>query len=407
MKAWWSRWSFPLYMVVALAGFSPLRELGCVPSPGELGLLLWLPWMAPRLLRRPLAHLPFLPLPLALLLAWLFLGSALQQALAGWLALKLVAQFSGCFMLYLVCESWLFGEPERQARLEATLVFIAALVGLVCAAQMVLGPIRAATIMPWGPDWTIFYEGLGFRTYGLLDNPLLAGSLMTVCLPLALAHWRTGLRFRLALGLILLGILFTGSRSCIAVALLILACQCLQRVRHVLLGLLAAPVLIAMVLLSPFGSRFAAMSDPMADENLVNRFAASGAALCMIADAPLFGVGPGAFSEVYGAQYKPLASQDQVSAYTSDNLILQLTAEGGLPAGALALIAFLWAIFTALRWSPWQRGISTALLAHALLSLVVALFATPLMWLLMILFALAERSRDKKRAETYPAVVGP
>lgn len=407
MIAWLGRWSFPLFLAMAIASFSPLRELGVVPSPGELGLLVWLPWALIQLLKRPLVSVPLLPLPFALLLAWLFLASALQHTFEGWLAFKQAAQFTGYFAMYLTCATWLKGGEDRAGRLEAMLVGIAALVGLSCMLQMALGPQRCAALMPWGPEWTIYYSGLGFRTYGLLDNPLLAGSLMTVCLPLALARWHQGLLFRAAIGAIGVGILFTGSRSCIAVALLVIASQCMGRPSRVLMGGLALPILALVVMASPFGSRFSTLSNPMADENLLNRFGASGAALCMIADAPFFGVGPGAFGEVYGAHYKPLSSQDQISAYTTDNLILQLTAEVGLPAGALALLAILWAIFTAWRYSPWQRGLSAALIAHVLLSLVVALFSTPMMWLLMVLMALGEHAGDKKNVKSSPVVVGP
>ncbi len=407
MSEWIGRLSFPLFLALAITSFSPLRELGMVPSPGELGLLAWLPWALTSLFRRPLLSIPFLPLPLALLLAWLFLASACQQTFAGLLAFKQAAQFTGYFAMYLACAAWLRGGEGRADRLEASLVWMAALLGLCCFVQMVLGPQRCAVWMPWGPDWTIYYSGLGFRTYGFLDNPLLAGSLMTICLPLALARWHQGFPHRVATLVLGLGVLFTGSRSCIAVALVILASKWVGRPSRVLMGSLALPILVMAVLASPFGSRFCSLSDPLADENLANRFGASGAALHMIADAPWFGVGPGAFGEVYGAAYKPVSSQDQVSAYTTDNLLLQLTAEAGLPAGFLALAAISWAISTALRNSSWRRGLSATLIAYALLSLVVALFSTPLMWLLTVLMALGEHTGAQKKVKSSPVAVDP
>lgn len=389
-------WGFPLFLAFAICSFSPFRAYVFEPSLGELllvaaGPAVLLGWF--QLTGRQLPRFPILGL---LILGGMFVSASMQQFEASFKAFKMPITFCLHGVLYLWGAAWLQsrGNKGRQS-LNGWLVLIACANACVCMVQMVLGPITADALMPWGPEWTTSYEGLGFRTYGLLDNPLLAGSLMTICLPLALERAlqsQSNLRW-VPTCIIAVGILFTGSRSCMVVAAMLSASLLLPSLKpsRLVLAILPVAAALALILATPFASRFLDLLERGGDGNLQNRLWATTAALEMIGDNPVLGVGPGMFAETYGAHYKPVHAQDQESAYTTDNLLVQLAAESGLPAAILAFAAWSWMLMSSIRHrKQHSNGLTHALMAYGLLSMMVVLFATPVMWLLMALFASCE-----------------
>lgn len=395
------RYFFPIYLLLAMISFSPFRELVARPSVGEIVLALVMPMIALKTLVLPGHQLARFPMLAMVILAWMWLSAGLQDYQPTMASFKMPLAFVSYLALYLWSYGWLqHWGPQASKWLERTILLTAIIFVSVCILQMVLGPDLSAVLMPWGPEWTTAYTGWGFRTYGLLDNPLLVGTYLTICLPFALERLLEGRRTALAFaGLIYVGILMTGSRSCMLATLLVTVFQVGPRLKPSAMILSLAPLaaVVALVLMSPFGARFIDLVRTGGDENVANRAWATQSALVMIYENPLFGVGPGQFANAYAAHFKPVLSQDDRTAFTPDNLLLQLAAECGLPVAGLCLLAYVFMLTTAISNSRnGQRAAVFALLAYGLLSLGVALYATPIMWLMIVLFAHIESQRTDR-----------
>lgn len=388
---------FPLLIIFALLSFSPYKNYLPGPAPGEwMSLLCLLPAIHGLLKNKRQDQL--IQGVMAVALASMLMLSALFQKtdLDSLDAFKLPFQWFLFAGLLLFTHHFLnLGGLRALDRIRNALLFAAFLTAGLSLVQFALGPTLSFSLMPWGPDWTPYYTRLGFRTYSFFDNPLLTGCFLTVVLPLSfdrllaarrrMVHW-------LVFVFIGLGILVSGSRSCQLLTPILLILMAWPRFQF--MGRFACVAVciagFSLVLVSPLGDRFLDLFSFHGDANLNNRVVAVDAGLAMVSDAPLLGLGPGLFSEAYAQHYRPIQSQIDESAYTLDNLLFQLACEAGVP------FAFLCFLFFLMTWNrAWHhrrhigRGPFFSLLAFALLSLGVALYATPLMWLFILLSAVS------------------
>lgn len=200
-------------------------------------------------------------------------------------------------------------------------------------------------------------EEESWRLAGPLGDPNYYGQLLVMALPIAAAlalAERGVVRVGgiLGTGAILLAILFTFSRGALIGVMVMLTLTALTlRWRWSAVIVVGAVIAIAASIATQgLGERLSAISQAVlavfestqfvADPALAQRLSVNGAALQMISDAPLLGVGVGQF---------PLRYPDFALAYGFDvgapaeahNLFLQLTAEGGFVTLAvfLALLA--------------------------------------------------------------------
>lgn len=385
-------------LVFSFLSFSPYRKLMPGPSPGEMLILAILPFIVVRFACLKVSETPNL-FPLGLVaLVLLYTGALLQTTDVGLTATAFKMPFQWTLHAAVFCGFYLWLKADighRLPILERGLILLAVACSLLCVFQMILGPIRSMAWMPWGPSWTVWYTRWGFRTYGCFDNPLLTGVLLSMIWPLALHRAQQRLRKtdKLACALILLGVILTGSRSCVLVLFLFGLIQMGPRLKfssQMIMGLLALGCFV-LILLSPMGERFRSAIEKGSDANLSHRIHVVEAGLAMISDQPLLGVGPGMFPYAYAWHYKPILSQDDPSSYTLDNTIFQLTTEVGLPFGAVCLVIFGYLLSLAFfRDNQQGRPLVFVILVYGLLSMMVALYSTPVMWLLMIIFAIIE-----------------
>ena len=391
----------PLMIFLAFISFSPYREFLPGPSPGEWFSVLFAPIIAMIFLRLKRREMPpFIGFALLLCLL-LFASSVFQQEETRLSAYKMPFQWILLGVVFGGVYLWLLRRKTHFTYLEYTMIAVACALALACLVQFIIGPDATYRYMPWGPVWSRWYSRWGFRTHGLLDNPLLTGTFLVTIWPLVLQRVIDGKKWFLAPGALLaLGILLTGSRSCILVLLVITILQVAPRLRvygQVVL-VISALTAFAIILMTPVGERFLSILRFGGDTNLLHRMVVTEAGVDMLADHPFLGVGPGLFAKAYGTTYKPIQGQDHVSSHTLDNLIFQLACEVGLPFAMICCLVFLYMITSALRQNePFGNGLFYAMLAYGVLSIVVALYATPLMWLLMILFAMVESRNTELR----------
>ena len=384
-------------LVAAFLSFSPYRKVMPGPSPGELLVLIMAPMVAVRFVLLPSRKAPNLFALGLVALVLLYMGALLQTTQHGlsFDIFKMPLQWTLHAVVFCGVYLWLVDDIGRRLPLlERGLVMMAVACGLLCCLQMLLGPLPSISLMPWGPSWTEWYSRWGFRTYGFFDNPLLAGVILTMIWPLALHRAFAGTRAaKPACFIILLGVVLTGSRSCVLVLFLLTLIQMAPRLKvsGQLIMATGAMAGFVLIILSPMGERFRTLVANGGDENLTHRVVAVEAGFAMINDQPLTGIGPGLFADAYAHHYKPILSQDDPSAYTLDNTLFQMTAETGLPFGAVCLVMFGYLMALVVFFDNSKgRPLAFMMLAYGLLSLMVALYATPVMWLLMVIFAMIE-----------------
>lgn len=214
--------------------------------------------------------------------------------------------------------------------------------------------------------FSLGFLGLKFGAYGILaggarfvqgvegfhaENNTLALGLATalpLCwqgVQLCRALWAKAMFGTLVFGSIA-AIVMTNSRAgvlSLAVALLLLVWSSKYRVRaFILLGVLSLPGPI--LVWSTLKSRMATLSDPLSEGSAMARYELNLAALKVIKDHPLFGVGFGSdnFSSI-SLKYKILNMDKQQVAH---NNYLQMAADSGIPA----LVIYGWLLFGAIVW---------------------------------------------------------
>ncbi len=145
-------------------------------------------------------------------------------------------------------------------------------------------------------------------------------------------------------GLFIWSIIITGSRGAFVgfVATLI---YILYKEKKLIVGLIVAAFLAApatYLVSDEYVNRIKSIGEYKEDVSVEIRFQVWRAALSMIADHPLFGVGTGNFATAYGSFYK---AAGDLSSYTSPhNIFVQVFAELGM-LGIIVYLAFMAAIF--------------------------------------------------------------
>jgi probable O-glycosylation ligase (exosortase A-associated) len=145
-------------------------------------------------------------------------------------------------------------------------------------------------------------------------------------------------------GLFIWSIVVTGSRGAFVgfVATLV---YILYKEKKLIVGLIVAAFLAApatYLVSDEYVNRIKSIGEYKEDVSVEIRFQVWRAALSMIADHPLFGVGTGNFATAYGSFYK---AAGDLSSYTSPhNIFVQVFAELGL-LGIVVYLAFIAAIF--------------------------------------------------------------
>ena len=239
--------------------------------------------------------------------------------------------------------------PEQRRRLLQAIVVVAAAVAAVGVVEVFLGrPLLRTELPPHA------------RPFGPFANRNHAGLLLVLALPLAAAVTpRTALR-PATITLLLLGLLLNGSRGALLAAVGIgLFALATGRGATRLRWLGGAALLALLVLPSHAWQR-------RGDAATVDeRLALAGDALRMAADAPLTGIGLGAFCTAY-PPYQTVARDLRFRHAECEPL--ELLVEGGVPLLLLALLAGAVLVRTAWRVArhPAASGTGRALATSAL-----------------------------------------
>jgi O-antigen ligase len=324
-------------------------------SNSLLGLtVLALPWTLRRRPAVPWALLAPLIVPLGVYVLWL--AGAIAASVEPGLSVRATSEIFSLATLFLA--PLLVRDERAVRRLVDGLIAVAALLALWGLAQVL-----------WG------YGDLDRRIRGPFSHYMtFAGFLLIADLFLlaqmtfgrgARSFWRWGAL--VAVNLALLGSLTRSAWVALGLALAVLAVAWRPRLLPVLplsalLFLIVAPV--------PMVHRAVSIAD-LGDTSNYDRVCMVSAGLAMIADRPLFGLGPDMVERRYPIYRPDTAPRYQVPHL--HNSFLELAAERGLPALAayLALIGgSAWVAWREWRADGGRRGPRADLLAGALLALL-------------------------------------
>jgi O-antigen ligase len=234
-------------------------------------------------------------------------------------------------------------EPRTSARatseafnLASLLLALALVRGEEEARRLVDGAVGVASVVA-GAGLFQLLLGMGdlqhrirgpLSHYMTFSGVLLVADLLLAARLATRGGWRSPWRW-LALGLLNVALLASLTRSAwlaLAVALLVLL---LVRAPRLLLAVPAAALLFVVVAPVPLLARLGSIAD-LSDESNYDRLCMAQAGLKMIAERPLFGIGPDLVKERY-----PIYRHPSAPRYTIPHLhnsLLQLAAERGLPA---------------------------------------------------------------------------
>jgi O-antigen ligase len=306
----WAGWTYSLHLltIFGLGISNAFLGLTFLTSPPALrsGRI---PWSRLHALYRPLGLY-------ALLLAASVLASYSPRSSVGSLSelTSLATAFLGPLLV----------RGERKTRLLVdALIGSGALIALDGLAQLFYG-----------------YGGIDHRIRGPFSHWMTFAGVLLICDLLLMARlavdpasrrlWRWGALVMLNLGL--LGSLTRG--AWVALAVMLAALLALRRPRY-LLALLPAALLVVLLAPAPVLSRISSITD-LRDSSNYDRLCMADAGLRMIAERPLFGIGPDMVQERYALYRNPTAPRYWVPHL--HNTLLHLTAERGLAS----LIAYLW-----------------------------------------------------------------
>lgn len=187
----------------------------------------------------------------------------------------------------------------------------------------------------WVPELASWASRDDFRVSGSFGNPLNLAAYMSALLGIAvmsvaqesrLARRVFWTMLTLAMAVILLT---TGSKIVLFVMFVAVA---FAR-RPSIVVLVAVATTMMMMILDVSRVLVARLEDR--DESVEGRWNAYGATLEMIGDHPLAGVGPGRFEERYDVMYRRWRASADPTTFTGENLFLEVTAELGVPCGAV------------------------------------------------------------------------
>ena len=336
------------------------------------------------------------PIHLLLLLYWCIASIAVafspvkRAAFAGWVELTL-------YFLMFALAARVLRSRRIASWVISTFLLVALIVSTYGVRQEFFGVEQLAT---WNdPDSPL---AQATRVYSYLGNPnLLAGYLLpAIALSIAAVFvWQGWLPKALALTMVTVNsacLYFTDSRggwigmvALIATFLLLLRFwwnDCLPRfwqkwLLPMVLGVLAGLLLLGMLLVEPLRLRVLSIFAGRGDSSNNFRINVWSAALEMIRDRPLIGIGPGhdAFNKIY-----PLYMRPRFSALSAYSILLETAVE----TGAIGLLCFLWLLLvtfnagvlelrrlreTGNRWGFWLMAAMAAMagmLAHGMVDTV-------------------------------------
>lgn len=252
---------------------------------------------------------------------------------------------SEVFTLCALPLGWALVRGERGARrLFDLIIGMTVLLALFGLAQYLLtdyGPLNKRIPGP-------------FSHYQTYSGVLLLGDLLLVARMVTGRGWRRP-RYVLAFVALNLTILLTLTRGTWVAAFVVLTLVLLVRARRLFIVYLAALLLAGglFATLAPTGWKERASSIvDLSDASNYDRLCMAWAGFHMIAERPLFGIGPDMVKERYGIYRHPTAPRANVAHL--HNTFLQMAAERGL----LSLAAYLWLMGVALgtAWRGYRRG---------------------------------------------------
>ncbi len=247
--------------------------------------------------------------------------------------------------------------------------------GAAGVAALNIVQLTLAWVATGGPWSRLLYDFRNARIYSTFPDPNAAGSYLTMGLVVAfglafagftrrgaarratVARWRAFAWLTVA-AIIVVGLWLTGSRGAfvaVVPASLVLLTLVPRVPRWIGWGSVAAAALV-FVLLVPFvASRFNLPADSgrSLSQALSFRAETSAAALRMITDHPVFGVGVGCFFARSGEYFSP-AFRALVPQENAHNNFLQVLAE----LGVVGFVPLLWLIgqVSAAVWAAWRSG---------------------------------------------------
>lgn len=357
-------------------------------------------------------------LALLILLSWAaWLGragpdqSAITQSLIRWV--EYLAAFA--------CVHTLTRRGERRRQLFVGLGVGCGLAFLIAVVHWRLGP-GAQRFWQWGPPWGSWYQVTGnFRVWGSFGNPLeLTTYLGTFIGTAAVLAARGAGRLRRT-GLVgLFGLppmlVVTGSRSSLIVAVVAFAVYLLIPTgargarRRSIPGIRLAVValVVAGVVATGAGQTVRdRLTGEAGDASLGNRGYVMTAALAMMRDHPLLGVGTGRFAAVYGDAYWVTGASSEETDFSPENRFLMIGAEVGIPAMLVFSLLFLRAItggFGGTSLSMERQAIAAALLCYAVMASVQPATSAATNVLLFALLGAQEAMLQRRHAAMLPKV---
>lgn len=301
----------------------------------------------------------------------------------------------------------LFGGPGRDLGVLMWLVFAMAMaVGATVARRCAVGslvdlivlvsiPVVAyALVQASGVDPVDATGVDADRARSLLGNAAYLGTYLVVVVPLAMARavatddWRRPVMGVAAAGgaVALLASQTRGAWVGALVGVVAVAIAHRRRIsrspRGVTMGLAGAVAIVALIAVTPLGSRAASIVDP-ATGTAYGRLLLWESAMDLVADSPLLGRGAESFRVVAPATF----DQRHVDAVGTDvvpdrahNAVLDVAVAGGIPA-ALAYLVLLGMVLAAAWRGATRDPLGAGLLAAIIGWIVAGQFAFPIGWL--------------------------
>jgi O-antigen ligase len=384
--------------------------------------------------REPVIVTPALPFVLAYFLAQLLATMSSSDPRAA--GAELAVFVSEGFALYLLVTN-VIREVDTLRRIVWVLLIVGAVLGSISLIQQLAGTADN-DFLGFGQTDASF--GTGQSTLaGEVRQPRLAGpigeqnryaQIMLMLVPLGMMQFfaeRTILA-RLAMGactvLAALGSTLGFSRGAfIGFALLLVAMTVLRYVRARQLAFVGACMVLVALVVPQIGSRIQTLDPIMGvvsngipdrpDDSVLSRVTENVAALLVVADHPLLGVGPGQFPQHYREYAAEVALLTKAEDREAHNLYLDVAAETGL----LGLAAFLGAVLVTLgqlararrRWlrdrpdiALLATGLSLALLTYLATGLFLHLSYERYFWLMLALGGAAAWVALRGQADVLP-----
>lgn len=268
--------------------------------------------------------------------------------------------------------------------------------------QYLLGSI-SWIIFPWllAPDW--LNSGiessnyLGFRVYSLLDNPLNLVAYISIPMSLLIWKYKNNIKIFAIIGFILtVGVsIFSGSKITVLIIFFSIFYWAWGSSKKKLFALIIGLIGIAVTVnYLPKVQDKVLILNRIVDsasrkESVEQRSEVYFSATRMIFDYPLLGVGPGNYPGVYNKLYRNHHASSDSTTFTSENFLLQIGAEQGIPS----LLLMLWLCTRLmLRFSLGgiHEGLAFGLFLFLLVGMIQSMTSVPIRLMLYVLFGFSE-----------------